>query len=169
MSQSKPIDRPTARLIVLNERGEVLLFRLEGDGGPFWMSPGGGLKAGESYEQAARRELREETGIEITELGPWVWKGADLWHGRDKTYRMIRRFYLVRLRGTPEVDLSGLTGFEAKVTIEYRWWSIDEIRQSSDWFSPRRMADLLTPLIAGEIPHPPVDAGPFSRVKKHSY
>ena len=169
MSQSKPIDRPTARLIVLNERDEVLLFRLEGDGGPFWMSPGGGLKAGESYEQAARRELMEETGIEITELGPWVWKGTDLWHGRDKTYRMIRRFYLVRLRGTPEVDLSGLTGFEAKVTIEYRWWSIDEIRQSSEKFSPRRMASLLTPLIAGEIPHPPIDAGPFSKIKKHSY
>ena len=29
MSQSKPIDRPAARLIVLNERDEVLLLRLE--------------------------------------------------------------------------------------------------------------------------------------------
>ena len=163
MPQDKPIDRPTVRLIVINERDEVLLFRLEGDGGPFWMSPGGGLEAGESYEQAARRELREETGIQIAELGPWVWKGTDLWHSPNKTYRMIRRFYLVRLRDTPEVDISGLTGFEANVTIEYRWWSIDEISKSSERFSPRRLASLLTPLIAGEIPYPPVDAGPFSR------
>ena len=167
MSQSQPIDRPTARLIVLNERDQVLLLRLEGASEPFWMPPGGGLKAGESYEQAARRELKEETGIEFAELGPWVWKGTDLWHTPDKTYRMIRRFYLVRLRDTPEVDISGLTGFEAKVTIEYRWWSIDEISQSSERFSPPRMASLLTPLIAGEIPYPPVDAGPFSYVTEH--
>ena len=64
------------------------------------------------------------------------------------------------------MDISRLTGFEAKVTIEYRWWSIDEISKSSERFSPRRMADLLTPLIAGEIPHPPIDAGPFSTLKK---
>ena len=167
MLRDKLIDRPTVRLIVLNEEDEVLLLRLEGAGGPFWMSPGGGLEADESYERAARRELKEETGIEFAELGPWVWKGTDLWHTPDKTYRMIRRFYLVRLRDTPEVDISGLTGFEAKVTIEYRWWSIDEISQSSERFSPPRMASLLTPLIAGEIPYPPVDAGPFSYVTEH--
>ena len=124
MSEGKPIDRPTVRLIVLNDRNEVLLLRLEGAGGPFWMTPGGGLEPGESYEQAARRELKEETGIELTELGPWVWKGTDLWYGRDKTYRMVRRFYLVRLRDRPEVDISGLTGFEEKVTLDYRWWTI---------------------------------------------
>ena len=169
MQPDKPIDRPTVRLIVLNERDEVLLFCLEGDGGPFWMSPGGGLQAGESYEQAARRELREETGIEIAELGPCVWKGTDLWHTPNKTYRMIRRFYLIRLRDTPKVDISGLTGFEARVTIEYRWWSIDQIRQSSAKFSPQRMASLLTPLIAGEIPYPSIDAGPFSKLKRHQY
>ena len=82
---------------------------------------------------------------------------------------MIRRFYLVHLRNTPEVDISGLTGSEAKWTTGYRWWSIDEIRQSSEKFSPRRMADLLTPLIAGEIPNPPIDAGPFFKLKKYSY
>ena len=61
MLRDKLIDRPTARLIVLNERDQVLLLRLEGESETFWMPPGGGLKAGESYEQAARRELREET------------------------------------------------------------------------------------------------------------
>ncbi|MCY4109988.1 MAG: NUDIX domain-containing protein [Chloroflexi bacterium] len=162
MQQERPIDRPAARLIVLNEKDEVLLLRLEGNGGPLWITPGGGLQAGETYEQAARRELKEETGIEVEQLGPWVWKGAHLWHGRHQTYRRIGRFYLVRLLETPEVDICSLTGSEAKVTTEYRWWSIDEIRQSRERFSPHRMADLLAPLIAGEIPTQPIDAGPFS-------
>ena len=163
MSQSKPIDRPTARIIVLNERNEVLFFRLEGDSEPFWATPGGGLDVGESYVQAARRELREETGIEIEKLGPPVWKCSNLWNWRGKTYRSLHRFYLLWLRDTPKVDIGRLTGFEAEITTGYRWWSIDEIKKSSERFSPPGMVDRLTSLFAGEIPRPPVDAGPFSR------
>ena len=96
-----------------------------------------------------------------------MWKGTYLWRGRHQTYRRIGRFYLVRLRHTPNVNIAGLTGFEASLTVEYRWWSIDEIRQSSEKFSPQRMVSLLPLLVAGEIPCPPIDAGPFSYITEH--
>jgi 8-oxo-dGTP diphosphatase len=35
----------------------------------FWVTPGGGLQGRETYAQAARRELREETGLDQP-LGP---------------------------------------------------------------------------------------------------
>ena len=54
--------RPSARLIVLNLDDKVLLFRFafsEGAlaGTVFWATPGGALKDGESYAEAARHEL----------------------------------------------------------------------------------------------------------------
>ena len=35
---------------------------------PGWFMPGGGLKKGETLDEAARREAREETGAELGEL-----------------------------------------------------------------------------------------------------
>ncbi len=62
--------RPSARLLVVDEQNRVLLFRFvfkEGAlaGQEFWATPGGELDAGETFEEAAIRELFEETSIQI--------------------------------------------------------------------------------------------------------
>ena len=57
---------PTASAIVLNDAGEVLLTKRAIE--PFlgyWDLPGGFCQAGESLDEAVRRELREETGLEV--------------------------------------------------------------------------------------------------------
>ncbi|WP_459192589.1 NUDIX domain-containing protein [Halosimplex sp. J119] len=46
---------------ITNDRGDVLLVRNEGDAG--WGDPGGKREAGETFAEAARREVREETGV----------------------------------------------------------------------------------------------------------
>src|SRR5215211_6766089 len=55
----------TAGAVVSDERGRVLLLRHVLRGGSGWGMPGGFLKASEQPEEAVRRELREETGLEL--------------------------------------------------------------------------------------------------------
>lgn len=47
--------------------GAVLLARNEGDVG--WADPGGKREAGETYAEAAKREVREETGVDCRLTG----------------------------------------------------------------------------------------------------
>ncbi|WP_262173606.1 NUDIX hydrolase [Saccharococcus sp. Marseille-Q5394] len=62
---NRPLLLTGAGVGVFNEKGEILLQRnLDGR----WGIPGGFLELGESAEEAARREVLEETGIQIGKM-----------------------------------------------------------------------------------------------------
>ena len=63
MSGDKIELRVCCGVVVLDERERVLLMRRNGEG--TWGLPGGGMESGETWEQTARRECREETGWDI--------------------------------------------------------------------------------------------------------
>lgn len=52
-------------VILLNPEGLILIGKREGSHAPFWSIPGGYLEPGESFETAAIREVKEETGLDI--------------------------------------------------------------------------------------------------------
>src|SRR5437868_6108091 len=69
--------RPSARLLILDPQDRLLLFRyvfrdgaLAGE--DYWGTPGGALEDGETFEQAAIRELQEETGIALACVDPHI-------------------------------------------------------------------------------------------------
>jgi ADP-ribose pyrophosphatase YjhB (NUDIX family) len=67
---------PTASALILDDTGRVLLSRRAGDPGKgMWDIPGGFIEEGEEPLETLRREMEEETGLEIepTEfLGVWM-------------------------------------------------------------------------------------------------
>jgi len=65
-----PTIRHAARVVLLDEAGRVLLAKFEYRGKAWWVAPGGGLEPAETHEEAARREIGEETGLDLRNLEP---------------------------------------------------------------------------------------------------
>ncbi len=73
---SRPLLLVAAGVIVRNTNGAILLQRRTDD--RLWGVPGGSLELGETLEEAARRELLEETGLVADELNLLdVYSGPD--------------------------------------------------------------------------------------------
>jgi 8-oxo-dGTP diphosphatase len=74
--------------------GKVLLGRRRGShGAGSWSAPGGRLEYGESIEECARRELREETGLEAGTIEPGPYTN-DVFHEVGQQYLTV--FVLAR-------------------------------------------------------------------------
>ena len=74
---------------IIERRGRVLLIRRSGShGAGTWATPGGHLDFGETPEQCAAREAREETGLEVADLS-FVAITNDLFAAEQKHYITI--------------------------------------------------------------------------------
>ena len=158
-----PVVREAVRAVVLDRDHRVLLFRAFPDSTRsrfFWITPGGGVAAGESASTALRRELTEECGLVIAEIGPLIWVREHVFaipHSGELT-RQRERFYLVRV-DQHEVDVSGWDDFERIFMGEHHWWTVSEIQASDDEFAPHRLGDFLADLVNGDVPSEPIDTG----------
>jgi TDG/mug DNA glycosylase family protein len=152
-----PSERLAVRALVLDDQDRCLLLRWARPGGTaFWITPGGAIEAGETEEDALRRELREELGLEAFERGPCAWVCEFVFRAREGWYRQRERHYLVRV-GTfepaPEIDL------RAEDVTELRWWTHDQLVASDEIFAPRRLPALVRDVLLHGPPAEPVDAG----------
>ena len=137
------IVRPTSRLLVLDDDDRLLLMLTAAPDSSRvarWITPGGGVDPGESHEEAAVRELHEETGQVVAEVGPVVrvddfevaWDDADHTHGHAE-------FFVVRLPHFEVVD-DDWTDEERVDITDARWFSLEELEATTDLVEPVDLA-----------------------------
>ncbi len=156
--------RRIARALVFDPAGRILLIAYEAqrDLDPerpgerlFWFMPGGGIEAGETPEEALRRELSEEIGVEDAPLGPWVARCEGPFTLFRKTRHAQEIYAVVRLP-SETIDTSRLAETEDNPILDVRWWSVEDLAASSDPVEPRGLADLARRILAGDVPAHPV-------------
>lgn len=137
--------REAARVILVDPRGYTLLFR-GGDpdtpGDDYWFTPGGGLEPGESLQQAARREVLEEVGVSLRELGSPVLREEIVFPFMGKSVHQKQVFFLVHLDSS-EVSVTGWNELERRTVRAYRWWAMDEIQNSQERIYPPNLVSLM--------------------------
>lgn len=156
--------RPTVRLLVLDKQQRLLLFHIH-DHRPvheafpgmtvYWNTPGGGVEPNETHEQAAQRELWEETGIKDVTLGPCVWHYERIILGDKGRIQLQERYFFASVP-TLEVSMLNMLPYEQETHRSYHWWTRQELLASSERFQPMNLPQLIQPLMDGILPPEPI-------------
>ncbi|MEX3760649.1 GNAT family N-acetyltransferase [Paraburkholderia phenoliruptrix] len=141
-------ERPSARLLITTPKRRVLLFRFVHESGAltgqaYWATPGGGVEHGETFAQAAMRELREETGIREAQLAPPVGQREVLMQLPDGEHVLAVEQYFVVTIGAESISRDGWTAQEMEVMTAHKWWSRDELSATTETIYPEGLVEML--------------------------
>jgi 8-oxo-dGTP pyrophosphatase MutT (NUDIX family) len=140
--------RRVARVVLLDPDERILLLHGHEPDDPsddWWFTPGGGLEGDETREEAALRELAEETGITEVELGPVLWRRVCSFPFAGRRWDQDEWYYLARTANTAQMTpvAAGLTELERRSVAGARWWTCQELNQAHETVYPTRLAELL--------------------------
>lgn len=152
------LKRSTIRILLINQDKQLLLMRVvdptttrldKKSHSAFWCTIGGKIEIGESTEQAALRELFEETGFTKDDvfIGPIVWYGRHQMIISSKHVELDEKFIVANLVSNKKVALDNFTENEKSVVTHLEWLSLSDILSHTEQIFPAilktKLADVL--------------------------
>ncbi len=141
-----PRHRRTSRVVLLDGDDRVLLFLTvapDSSGTARWITPGGGAEPGETHSAAARRELFEETGLDLPDFGAPIWSHDFVvdWDAADHDSGHAE-FFQARTAAV-EPSRAGWTAEEHRDVLAHRWWPLDELQSTDEPYEPAELPELV--------------------------
>ena len=151
--------RKSARAIVIDSKNQIFLFQymfdyLE-DSKVIWITPGGSLEEGESFEDALKREVYEELGLQLTKECPELYYRNPIYTLKSgEKVQSVEKFFLVAL-DNESFSFEHWTESEKKRIWTGKWWSVEEIEKSEDEFFTKDILRIMMELSDGNFPVQP--------------
>ena len=147
------LQRRAARVVLVSDRSVLLIHGRDParpEAGTWWLTPGGGLDAGESPEEAAAREVREETGLVLdpAAMGPVVATRRAEFSFDGKDFQQAEWFFAVAVdRFAPGAE--GWDAIEQRALLAHRWWTLEDLERTVERVYPVELPMLLRTILDG--------------------
>ena len=116
-----PLIMTCAGVLFINEKGQVLLQKRADNG--YWSYPGGSMELGETFEDCAKREALEETGLTCLKLTYFTHQSGERMHyiypNGDEIYSAEIIFICDSYSGEAKI--------QAEEVVEQRFFDLDKL------------------------------------------
>lgn len=143
---TRPAHRRVSRILLFDEAHRLLLLKTASPNLAVpvvrWITPGGGVEDHETHAEGAIRELFEETGLRIKDIGDAVWSvsGSSTFNdGHVQT--TYSEFFMVHTRSFEPVRHHWMPN-EFTDIHDVRWWGLGELEGTDEPYGPVNLVEV---------------------------